>query len=282
MKLLDKLTAARATLTAAGVPPGDAAADVDLFARRILDWDRVRLITEQTGDAPAALEPRFSEWIDRRVHREPTTYIVGLREFWGLDFHVTPDVLIPRPETEFIVEEALLLLAGMEQPNIADIGTGSGCLAVTLAHESPRSQVVASDLSAPALEVARQNAVRHGVAERVTFVQTSYLDGIPGPFDLVVSNPPYVRDLDKPALSREVRHEPDVALFGGGDGLRDVAGVLDTAIRTVRPGGWFLMEFGYGQDDSVRAFVAARPALRLERIRDDLQGIPRTAIIQRS
>ena len=281
MRLLDKLTAARATLIAAGVPPGDAANDVDLFARRILGWDRVRLITDQTEDAPPALEPRFSEWIDRRAHREPTTYIVGLREFWGLDFEVTPDVLIPRPETEFIVEEALPLLAAMAEPRIADIGTGCGCLAVTLAHESPRAQVVASDLSAPALEVARQNAVRHGVADRVTLVHTSYLDGIAGPFDLVVSNPPYVRDLDKPALSREVRHEPDVALFGGGDGLRDVAGVLDTAIRTLRPGGWFLMEFGYGQDDSVRAFVADRTALRLERIRDDLQGIPRTAIIQR-
>jgi release factor glutamine methyltransferase len=140
---------------------------------------------------------------------------------------------------------------------------------------------VASDVSAAALAVAAQNAVSHGVSPRVALVETSYLDGVDGPFDMIVSNPPYVKEGDKPALSKDVRHEPDVALFGGGDGLRHVAGVLDTGCAKLKTGGWLLMEFGYGQEDDVRALTAARPQLRLERIREDLQGIPRTAIIRR-
>ena len=233
-----------------------------------------------TDDAPAALEPRFSQWIERRTRREPSAYIVGVREFWGHDFRVSPDVLIPRPETEFIVEEALPLLRGIARPRVADIGTGSGVLAVTIAREIAGALVVASDISAGALAVAGQNAARHGVHDRILFVRTSYLDAIAGPFDVIVANPPYVRDRDKGALARDVRHEPDVALFGGEDGLRHVEGVLDTA-QKLTPGGWFLMEFGYGQEDDVRALVAARPGLRLDRIREDLQGIPRTAIMQR-
>jgi release factor glutamine methyltransferase len=230
---------------------------------------------------PAALEPRFSEWIVRREQREPTAYIVGEREFWGRPFVVTPAVLVPRPETEFIVEEALPLVRTVAAPRVADIGTGSGILAVTLAAELPSAQVVATDLSEQALDVAKENASRAGVAGRLTFVRTSYLDRVDGAFDLVVANPPYVRDGDKPALSRDVRHEPDVALFGGPDGLRDIAGVLDAAVQKVKQGGWFVMEFGLGQEDDVRQLVQARPSLQLHRIRDDLQGIARTAVIQR-
>lgn len=282
MRLADTLAGARAQLVAAGLTPADAAIDVDLYARTILGWDRARLLVDQADPAPAALEPRFSEWVARRAHREPSAYIIGTREFWGLDFLVSPAVLIPRPETEFIVEEALPLLRAIDSPRVADIGTGSGVLAVALAHELANASVVATDISAQALGVAGQNAATHGVDSRLTLVQTSYLDGVDGPFDVIVSNPPYVREGDKPALSRDVRHEPDVALFGGDDGLRHVAGVLDAAVAKLRPGGWFLMEFGYGQEDGVRALIAARPALRLDRIREDLQGIARTAIVQRS
>ncbi len=263
----------------AGIADVEAALDVDLYARTILGWDRATLFVERLGPVPDSLEPRFSEWIDRRERREPTAYIVGLREFWSLDFAVTPAVLIPRPETEFIVEESLTVMS--EESRIADIGTGSGCLAVSLAHAAPKVQVVATDVSADALNVARENALRHGVASRVSFVQTSYLDDVAGSFDLIVANPPYVRDRDKPALSRDVRHEPDVALFGGTDGLRDIAGVLDAAISRLNPRGWFVMEFGYGQEDDVRALVGARPGLRLDRVREDFQGIPRTVVIQR-
>ena len=290
MTLHEKLVEARARLVAAGIADAEASIDVDVYARTILGWDRARLLAERSGPTPAALEPTFSQWIARRERREPTAYIVGVREFWGLDFLVTPAVLIPRPETEFIVEEAVKLLSSgalnpeshlSKQNRIADIGTGSGCVAVALAHECPDCVVVASDVSAAALDVARANAVRHGVADRVQFVTTSYLDGIPGPFDVITANPPYVKDGDKPALSADVRHEPDVALFGGSEGLRDIAGVLDAAAAKLAPNGWLLMEFGLGQEDDVRKLVSTQPRLRMRGARSDLQGIPRTAMIQR-
>jgi release factor glutamine methyltransferase len=237
LTLHERLAEARARLVAADISQPEASIDVELYVRTILGWDRARLLSEQQGGVPERLEPTLSEWIARRERREPSAYIVGVREFWGLPFAVTPAVLIPRPETEFIVEEALA--------------------------------------------VARGNAARHGVADRIEFVATSYLDGVDGRFEVITANPPYVKDGDKPALSRAVRHEPEVALFGGAEGLRDITGVLDTAAETLIPGGWLVMEFGYGQEESVEGLVDARPALRLNRVRADLQGIPRTAIIQR-
>ena len=277
----EMLAAARERLVEAGIRHDDAAVDVDVYARTILGWDRATLLANLRQPAPPELEPRFSEWLERRERREPTAYIVGTREFWGREFLVTPAVLVPRPETEFIVEEGLALLIGVTAPHIADIGTGSGILGVTLAAELPSSRVVATDVSAEALAVAHQNAERLGVAERVAFVNTSYLSDVDGRFDLVVTNPPYVRDGDKRALSPDVRHEPEVALFGGPDGLRDVSGVLDAAVEKLTSGGWFVMEFGYGQEDDVSLLVTARAVLRLDHIRNDLQGIPRTAVVQR-
>jgi release factor glutamine methyltransferase len=280
--LREALVAARERLVDAGVAVQEAAIDVDLYARTILGWDRARLLTEQQSPAPSDLEPRFSEWISRRVRREPSAYIVGVREFWGLDFIVTPAVLIPRPETEFVVEESLALVRALAAPRIADIGTGSGCIAVSLAYEMPHAHLVASDVSADALDVARRNAERHGAAGRIELVAASYLGGIEGDFDLIAANPPYVRDGDKPALAPDVRYEPDVALFGGTRGLRDIEGVLDTAAAKLRPRGWLVMEFGFGQEDDVRALVAARPTLDVVRVREDLQGLARTVIIQRA
>jgi release factor glutamine methyltransferase len=284
--IFQTLAAARARLVAAGVSPREAAVDVELFARAALGWDRARLLTDQSAPTPAALEPQFSQWLSRRERREPSAYIIGAREFWGLDLRVTPAVLIPRPETEFIVEEALAMiesgrLTASGPLRIADIGTGCGCIAVSLAHELAQCHVTATDVSAEALAVARHNADRHGVHDRIVFAETSYLDGIDGPFDLIASNPPYVKSGDKPALSKEVRFEPDVALFGGGSGFVHIDAVLDAAVRTLVPGGWFLMEFGFGQDDDVTALIGRRPLLRLDHIREDLQGIPRTAVMQR-
>jgi release factor glutamine methyltransferase len=280
--LVEKLARGRARLVEAGVSPADAAVDVDVYARVILGWDRATLLANQRDASPAALEPQFSEWIARRERREPTAYILQGREFWGREFLVTPAVLVPRPETEFIVEESVPLLRDARAPRIADIGTGSGILAVTLASELSTATVVATDLSGDALDVARENARRLAVDNRVTFVNTSYLDGVDGVFDLIVANPPYVKDGDRLALARDVRHEPEVALFGGPDGLRDVSGVLDAAVQKLQPGGWFVMEFGYGQEEDVRRLVGARSVLRLDRIRDDLQGIARTAVIQKN
>ena len=281
MTLHQKLAAARARLVVAEISHSEASLDVDLYARTILGWDRATLLSEQQDAAPDGLEPTLSEWIARRERREPSAYIVGVREFWGLDFAVTPAVLIPRPETEFIVEEALAVLRAPGHVRIADIGTGSGCVAVALAHDVPGCRLVASDISLEALVVARGNAARHGVADRIEFVATSYLDGVDGLFEVITANPPYVKDGDKPALSPTVRHEPEVALFGGAEGLRDISGVLDTAVSTLSPGGWLVMEFGYGQEASVEALVHARPTLRLDHVRSDLQGIPRTAVIQK-
>jgi len=275
------VAAARARLIDAGIAPDEAAVDVDLYVRTILGWDKATLLTRQRESAPPHLEPRLSEWLARRERREPSAYIVGRREFWGRDFLVTPAVLVPRPETELIVEEALPLALPVAYPRIADIGTGSGIIAVTLACELPAAHIIGTDISADALDVARENASRLRVADRVEFIQTSYLAGVDGPFDLIVANPPYVKDGDKRALSRDVRHEPDVALFGGPDGLRDVAGVLDAAAEKLARGGWFVMEFGLGQEEDVRRLVAMRPLLRVERVRDDLQGIARTAVIRK-
>jgi release factor glutamine methyltransferase len=304
VRLHETLAAARARLVSARISPREAAVDVDLFARAALGWDRARLITAQSDPTPDGLEPRFSEWLARRERREPSAYILGTREFWSLDFEVSPAVLIPRPETEFILEESLALLesgllapqgaAGTAQPEphpghrtshtpliAADIGTGCGCIAVSLAHELESASIVATDISAEALAVARANAARHGVDARIEFVCTSHLDGIERTFDLIMANPPYVKSGDKPALSAEVRHEPDVALFGGGSGMHHIDLVLDAATRTLRPGGWLVMEFGFGQDENVEQLVARRAALRLDHIRQDFQGIPRTAVIQR-
>ena len=281
MTLYEALARARARLAEAGISEADASLDVDLYARTILGWDKARLLIEQQSPVPGPLEPTLSEWIERRILREPTAYIIGHREFWGLDFTVTPAVLIPRPETESIVDEGVALARALPSPRLADIGTGSGCIAVALARELPGARFVATDVSEGALAVARANAERHGVADRIEFVATSYLDGVEGGFDVITANPPYVRDGDKPGLSQDVRHEPDVALFGGTEGLRDIGGVLAAASASLLPGGWLVMEFGYGQEPGVERLVSMQTALRLHRVQPDLQGIPRTAIIQR-
>jgi release factor glutamine methyltransferase len=279
--LYSVLARARDRLAAAGISEAEASVDVDLYARTILGWDKARLLVEQQSPVPEPLEPTLSEWIERRVNREPSAYIVGHREFWGRDFIVTPAVLIPRPETEFVVDEAVAHLRGVTAPRVADIGTGSGCIAIAVASEVPGARFIATDVSEEALRVARANAERHGVADRIQFVATSYLDGVHGGFNVITANPPYVKDGDKSALARDVRHEPDVALFGGTEGLRDIAGVLDAAATMLLPGGWLVMEFGFGQEPNVEALVQARSALLLERCCADLQGIARTAIIRR-
>jgi release factor glutamine methyltransferase len=281
LTLHETLAAARQRLAAAGIREDEAAIDVDVYARTILGWDRVRLLSEQHQPAPAALEPRFSEWLSRREQKEPSAYIIGSREFWGLHFEVSPAVLIPRPESEFIVEEALALINGSRTPRIADVGTGSGCIAVAIAHTVPDARVVATDISRDALEVARRNARRNGVADRIHFVETSYMDGIDGPFDVITSNPPYVKEQDRLYVTRAVvRYEPHVALFGGDDGLSGVRAVVEAARFRLAAGGWLIFEFGLGQDDEIAELVAGYAEYRLDRIRADLQGIPRTALVQ--
>lgn len=281
MTLRQALAVARDRLVEAGIPPDEAAIDAELFARTILGWDRARILTESAQIAPPALEPKFSAWVARRATREPSAYIIGIREFYNLEFEVTPAVLIPRPETEIIIEAALPLLVRKLDARVADVGTGCGNIAVTLAHEARRSAVVATDVSSEALTVAKRNAARHGVFNRIEFVPTPYLDGVEGPFDLITANPPYVREIDRAGLSPTVLREPHVALFGGADGMRDIEGVLEATVAKLRLGGWLIMEFGFGQEDDVRARVARHDDLRLDRLVSDLQGLPRTAVITR-
>ena len=278
MTLRQHLTAAKAALVAAGIEPSEAARDVLLLARHVLGWDRATLHARDTDPPPAGFIDAYQSLIDRRARREPIAYITGVQEFWNRDFAVSPAVLIPRPETELIVEIALSSVFGVA----ADIGTGSGCLAITLAAECPRTRLVATDTSAPAIAVARANARRHAVSDRIEFRQTRYLDGIDGPFDLIVSNPPYVTDDEYAELEPEVRsYEPRSALTAGTDGLTDIRLVLTTASRMLSPGGLLLMEIGHTQAGAVRDLITGDSGLLLLRISNDLQGIPRIAAIER-
>ena len=276
--------AARERFVNAGIPPDQAAIDADVLARRAAGWDRAAWLAHRDEEGAPDVTAQFDAWVVRRERREPVAYILGVREFWGLDFAVSPAVLIPRPETELIVETALDVLAAKDRAwAIADVGTGSGCLAVALAHERSAATVVASDISGTALNVARGNAQRHGVSSRITFVETSLLDGLSGPFDLIVANPPYVPAAARASLSPDVKdHEPEAALFGhGGDGLDEIRALLAQAGSRLAQDGVLLMEFGFGQGDAVRDALQSAPGLRIDRVLRDLQGHERTLLARR-
>jgi len=287
---------ARRRFELAGIDPAEAAIDADVLARHALGgWERGQLLVRQHDACPAGFPAVFEALVRRRERREPAGYIVGHREFWNLEMEVGPGVLIPRPETEVLVEETLARLspegagAGSRSAptpgpvRIADVGTGSGCVAVALARWLPASVIVALDASDAALAVARRNAVRHDVAGRVHVLKGDLLAGVAGPFDAVVSNPPYVPEAQLAGLQPEIRlYEPVEALAGGRDGLDLVRRLVPQAAAVLRPGGWLLFEFGFGQADGVRAVVAGEPRLTLEGLRADLAGIPRVAAVRKS
>jgi release factor glutamine methyltransferase len=284
MTIHDRITAAAARLGAAGIARDEAERDARLLARAILGWDAARLLAHSRDREPRELALAYDELIARRAAREPVAYLIGRQEFWGLSFEVSPAVLIPRPETELIVEAAIALFPERTMPlRIADAGTGTGCLAVALAHERPGAQVMATDTSSEALSIARRNAERHGVADRIDFLRADLLDGVDGPLDLIVSNPPYVPDRDRATLPPEVRdHEPAAALFGGPDGLRVIETLLKQASVRLRPCGVLLIEFGFGQAPAVSRLIAGTAGLVEQQIREDLQGIPRVVIAVRA
>jgi release factor glutamine methyltransferase len=278
MTLHAHLRDARARLVASGIPAVEAALDAELLARQALGWDRVALVAHLPDSAPFANATWRSS---RRVAREPLAYIREIQEFWGREFIVRPGVLIPRPETELLVEEALAWArtrpADADPVRVLDIGTGSGCLAVTLALELPRASVTATDISDTALWVARANADRLGAT--VGLQLGAYLASSAGPFDIIVATPPYVAALAYAALAPEVRdHEPATALVAA-EGLDVIKEVVRRAPAALAPGGLLLIEIGYDQADAVRGMVADTEGIRLLRIRDDLQGIPRVAVI---
>lgn len=287
MTLGEAVQAARTRLVAAGIASDTAARDAALLARHALGIDHAAFLARTRDPADEAWRRAFDDLVDRRAAREPIAYIRGVQEFWGREFLVSPAVLIPRPETELIIEEALAWRRDgygrtVRAPAIVDVGTGSGCLAVTIAAEWPDVNVVATDISGPALVIAAHNARRHGVDDRVTFLEGAYLDPVDGVVDLVLANPPYVPQGDAAGLQPEVvAHEPATALFGGGDGLRDIRALVVRASERLSPRGVMLMEIGAGQEASVIEAVGAMPALSLARIRCDLQGIARMAVIDR-
>jgi len=279
--LHERIAVGRRALVDAGFRPEDAALDAEVLARHVLGWDLARLIAHIRDAQPPSFSGAFDELIARRVRREPVAMIVGHREFWGLEFLVSPATLIPRPETELIVEEGLRLLPAEYPSIVLDIGTGTGCLAVSLAYERRDATVVATDISHEALLVARHNARIHGVSDRIRWVRTDLAGGLSLRADLIVSNPPYVPDSASSILAPEVgRYEPATALFGGADGLSVIRRLFAAVPRHIAAGGTFVVEFGFGQEDDVRA-AAGQEGWRVERVLHDLQGIARTIVVRR-
>jgi release factor glutamine methyltransferase len=279
MILGERVARAREAIAAAGIRPEDAALDAEVLARKLLACDRAGFVVRLRDEEPVDFAVAYSALVDRRCRREPVAYILGEREFWGLPFEVTPDVLIPRPETELIVEEALELFpAGHAPAVIVDAGTGSGCLAVALALEFEDAQVIATDISAAALAVARRNAATNGAGHRIDFREGDLLEPVTETAELIVSNPPYVASGDVTGLVPEIRdHEPHVALFAGADGLSVFEKLFPAAATRLRPGGRLIVEVGYDQDDRV-ALIAARHGWSLSHVRQDLQAITRTLV----
>jgi release factor glutamine methyltransferase len=269
------LAEAAATLAAAGVESSEW--DAERLLRHVLGWDRAMLVASPGRVVPGPDEERFRALLRRRAAREPLQYILGTQAFWKHEFLVTPAVLIPRPETELLVETSLELLRGVEQPLVVDVGTGSGCIALSLAFERPEAEVHATEISEAALRVARENARGLGLDDRVTFHHGDLLEPVAplaGRVDLVVSNPPYVDPADPDWLAPEVRdHEPVGALFPPGDALSVYRRLVPAAAGLLSEAGSLAVEIGQGQADAVRGALEACFAETTERC--DLQGIPR-------
>jgi release factor glutamine methyltransferase len=252
-----------------GVP--SARLDAELLLAHTLGAKRMDLYMTFDQPVAEAERARFRELVRRRAKdRCPVAYLTETREFWSLPFRVTPDVLIPRPETELLVRAAV----DLKPRRVAELGVGSGCVSAALARELPEVEIVAIDCSAGALEIARENLARHGVLERVTLVEANGLADLPGAFDLVISNPPYVPEADLAGLAPELTHEPRLALDGGPDGLHVVRQICAEAPGVLDRPGWLALEIGIGQAAAVAELLRAAGAAEVETY-DDLAGIPR-------
>jgi release factor glutamine methyltransferase len=286
-------------LREARVPSFTLAAELLLL--HVLGRDRAWIYAHPEEIISAGDEARYFALIARRAAGEPTQYLTGKQEFWGLDFEVTPDVLIPRPETEHLIEVALDRLAVRElragRPRItagdglriADIGTGSGCIAIALAKELPGAKFCATDISSPAIAVAQRNAARHGFSDRIRFVECGFLNDVDQAavhqspvtshqsrlFDLIASNPPYVGRREAAALPREVReHEPEVALYGGEEGYELYAALIAQSAQRLKPGGILVLELGHDSLSAVQPLLDAANWINVG-VTNDLAGIPR-------
>ncbi len=281
MTLAEARRYARQRLSAAGID--EAALEADLLLAACLEVDRAFLPAHGDAVLTPAQERRLHDWIERRFRREPLAYITGRRWFYGLEFIVTPAVLIPRPETELLVEQALAWLQTRQMTAaVVDVGTGSGAVAVALAcHTPPTVRIEAGDISAAALAVARRNARRHGVADRITWFWGDLLEPLTTTVDLILANLPYVALGERDRLMPEVRDfEPPEALFAGADGLNLIGRLLAQAPSRLKPGGALFLEIGYGQGEAVLALArAAFPHARLT-LHPDLAGIERVVQIE--
>jgi release factor glutamine methyltransferase len=288
-----------------------AALAAELLLMHALGRDRAWIYAHPEHELDATARQQYFSLVARRASGVPTQYLTGHQEFWGLDFEVTPDVLIPRPETEHVIEVALERLGvgleattprRQEEFRIADVGTGSGCIAIALAHELPAAQIIATDISVAALEVARRNAARHGVASRIDFIECNLMDAVQRHslvsshassafgglsasrsmhFDLIASNPPYIGRQEMSTLPREVRgHEPAMALFGGEAGTEIYAPLIAQAAKLLKPGGILVLELGHDSADQVSRLLDA-PEWTSVAITDDLAGISRVASAKR-
>jgi len=256
--------------------------DARLLAQHVLGWDAAKLLASASDPAPEDFPAAFDPLVERRASREPLAYITGHKEFFGLEFEVSPDVHLPRPETELVVEAVLASAPEMQLFTMIDACTGSGNIAVAVAKERRNARIVATDISGRALDVARRNAARHGVESRVTFVEADLFGDLTGPVDIVTVNPPYVPERNRAGLQPEVGgHEPAVSLFGGHDGLQLLERVVREAPPLLREGGFLIFEFGFGQDVEVETLVTRSRALTLLDLKRDLQGIARTVIARK-
>ncbi len=287
------ITEAAHTLQAAGISDERLAANILLA--HLLGLDRAQLLVKSNETLDETRYQTFLQMIARRAAGEPLQYITGQQEFYGLDFKVTPEVLIPRPETEFLVEQVINLASLAEQNrdsslttarHLVDLGTGSGCIAVTLAHHMQNVKIWATDISRAALAVARENAAHHQVEARIEFLEGDLCAplagrGLENKIDFMVSNPPYIAMRDLPTLQREVRDfEPHTALFADEDGLRFYKRLLEEGYVYLKHGGYLVCEIGYGQLESLTPFIR-QSNWQLEAVTHDLQNIPRTLTIRK-
>jgi len=282
MNLRQAIAAAFAQLAADEQLTAMASGDAEFLLLHTLGVSRATLLAYPERELTADQQIAYDCKVARRLTREPIQYITGQQEFYGLAMKVSPAVLIPRPETELLVEVVVKLLTGDRPLRIADIGTGSGAIAIALAVHLPRAEITALDISAAALAIAEDNAHKHRVAERIEFLQSDLLaDVMPlcGSFDAVVSNPPYVAELDRKTLHPEVREfEPASALFAGVSGLDVYQRLIPQALLALKPNGLLAMEIGQGQQIAIASLLDGWDNVLFL---NDLQTIPRVALARR-
>lgn len=261
------------------IPAARSHSDAILLLRHVLGIPHAEMYAYRERPLTALQTEAFNAQLQQRLRGVPVQYITGEQEFFGRPFHVTPDVLIPRPETEHLVEAAIARLQGLNGARIADVGTGSGAIAVALAHSLLTAEIVALDISPAALVVAAENAKYNGVAERIRFLKSDLLAAVADEhFDAIVSNPPYIAESERNALPVEVReHEPAQALFAGRTGLEFYQRLIPAALPLLVSGGWLMMEIGHDQRDAVRSLLKVEDWDGVEFI-PDLQAIPRVAV----